>query len=99
MCRTHQLTLHLTFGGFQAAAEKAPKLSKEEMRRLRQERDPHFARGAKAGKGQQPSTQGPAAGAEGTPSQPGRMGPPPAKRKKGLGFEVQLPHICTMLCV
>ena len=31
----------------QAAAAKAPQLSKEEMKKLRQERDPHF-RGGKA---------------------------------------------------
>ena len=61
------------------------------MRRLRQERDPHFGKGARAGKGQQPAPQRSGAGAEATPSQPGRMGPPPPKRKKGLGFEVQLP--------
>ena len=63
--------------GLQAAAEKAPKLSKEEMRRLRQERDPNFGKAKGKGKGDADVNAMPP---------PARRQPP--KRKKGLGFEV-----------
>ena len=36
---------HSVFDALQAAAAKAPQLSKEEMKKLRQERDPHFKGG------------------------------------------------------
>ena len=62
---------------FQAAAEKAPKLSKEEMRRLRQERDPNFAKAKGKGKADTDADAMPP---------PARRLPP--KRKKGLGYEV-----------
>ncbi|BDA40979.1 Squamous cell carcinoma antigen recognized by T-cells 3 [Coccomyxa sp. Obi] len=62
----------------QAAAEKAPKLSPEEMKRLRQERDPNF-------KGRKDSAKAEAdAAAMPPPPPPSRM---PPKRKKGLGYQ------------
>lgn len=77
----------------QAAAQRAPQLSREEMRRMRQQRDPNFrakaAKQAPAG-AQEAATDGGAAPAEGPAADGGagaaltRAAPP--KRKKGLGF-------------
>lgn len=70
----------------QAAAEKAPKLSPEEMRKLRQERDPNFKRPqAAAAAEKQPQGSAADADAAAMPPPPSRM---PPKRKKGLGFQV-----------
>jgi hypothetical protein len=71
----------------QAAAEQAPKLTPEEMKRLRQERDPNFRKSQS-----KPAGQSAIAKAE---SDAAAMPPPPSrlppKRKKGLGYQVGTP--------
>lgn len=61
--------------GLQAAAKKAEKLSPEEMKRMRQAKDPHFKKSSAAKQGSDAFMPPPAS----------RM---PPKRKKGLGFQV-----------
>lgn len=63
-----------------------PKLSPEEMKRLRQERDPNFKGRKDAGKAE--------ADAAAMPPPPSRM---PPKRKKGLGYQVTTPNTAFIL--
>ena len=67
--------------GLQAAAKKAEKLSSEEMKRMRQAKDPHFKKSGAAK--QEPDAIMPP---------PARRLPP--KRKKGLGFQVTPLLLC-----
>ena len=67
----------------QAAAKKAAKLSPEEVRRMRQAKDPYFRKGGARGH------------ADAAEADAAAMPPPasrlPPKRKKGLGFQARLP--------
>ena len=67
--------------GLQAAAKKTDKLSPEEMKRMRQAKDPHFKRSGAAKQDSDASMPPPAS----------RI---PPKRKKGLGFQVTLRLLC-----
>ena len=72
----------------QAAAKKAAKLSPEEMKRMRQAKDPHFKKGGAA----QADASAAEADAAAMPPPASRL---PPKRKKGLGYQA----CCSMAIV
>ena len=69
--------------GLQTTAKKADKLSPEEMKRMRQAKDPHFKKSV-------------AAKQESDACMPPPTCRMPPKRKKGLGFQVALLLLCVL---